>query len=411
MKTSSGHTSKFSRFLRSVMRDRRGNVVLIFALSSFVLMGFIGGAVDFSRVDSVRRAMQDAADLAVLRTMNMNSATDSQRSTAADTAFNQNFTKQDASNVTRALQRNVDGKTINESYVVKANVTSYFGAFFGKDSYPVTVVAKAMTELDTYEIAFVLDTTGSMAQSGKMPNLKSSVDSALASLLSDTGVNFSNSKVAIVPFNTQVRLSNTTISTMHSLGILQGWSGSCVTDRDHVNNFDVTADPATVAAPLSQYQLRNCDFSNGKDVQGLSANIASARGFIQTLQPDGNTNITIGVQWGMEALSPNQPFTGAVPFGDKTVQKYMIVVTDGDNTANGWTGDQAQIDARTAKACANAKAKGITVFTVKVIQGNSNMLRGCASDPTYFYDLKTASQLNAAMAGIFKSITKTRLTA
>lgn len=410
MKTSSGRQSVFTRFLSSLWHDRRGNVFLIFGLSSFVLMGFVGGAVDFSRVDSVRRAMQDAADLAVLRTMNMNSASDSQRSIAADIAFDQNFTKQDASNVTRKLERTVDGKKISENYVVKANVTSYFGAFFGKDTYPVTVVSKAMTELDTYEIAFVLDTTGSMAQSGKMPNLKTSVDAALASLLTN-GANVSNSKVAIVPFNTQVRLSNSTISTMHSLGILQGYSGSCVTDRDHANNYDVSAIPATTGVPLSQYQLRNCDFGNGKEVQGLSTSISSARGFIQTLQPDGNTNITMGVQWGMEVLSPNQPFTGAVPFEDKTVQKYMIVVTDGDNTANGWTNNTAQINARTAMACANAKAKGITVFTVKVIQGDSNMLRACASDPTYFYDLKTASQLNQAMAGIFKAITKTRLTA
>lgn len=410
VKTTSGRQSALSRFLSSLWHDRRGNVVLIFGLSSFVLMGFVGAAVDFSRVDSVRRAMQDAADLAVLRTMNMNSSTDALRTAAANTAFDQNFTKQDASNITRTLERTVDGKKVNENYVVRANVTSYFGAFFGKDTYPVTVVSKAMTELDTYEIAFVLDTTGSMAQAGKMPNLKSSVDTALASLLSN-GVNASNSKVAIVPFNTQVRLSNSTISAMHNLGILQGYSGSCVTDRDHLNNYDVSADPATAGVPLSQYQLRNCDFGNGKEVQGLSTSISSARSFIQTLQPDGNTNITMGVQWGMEALSPNQPFTGAVPFGDTSAQKYMIVVTDGDNTANGWTTNQAQIDARTAKACANAKARGITVFTVKVIEGNSNMLRGCASDPTYFYDLKTASQLNAAMAGIFKSITKTRLTA
>ena len=411
VKPSSGLQSVFTRFMKSMCRDSRGNVVLIFGLSSFVLMGFVGAAVDFSRIDSVRRAMQDAADLAVLRTMNMNSASDSQRSTAANTAFDQNFGKQDASNITRTLERVVDGKKVSENYVVKAVVPSYFGAFFGKDSYPVTVVSKAMTEMDTYEIAFVLDTTGSMAQSGKMPNLKSSVDAALASLLTN-GANVSNSKVAIVPFNTQVRLNNTAISTMHTLGILQGYSGSCITDRDHSNpmNYDTSAEPAAITKPLSQYQLRNCDFGNGKEIQGLNASIASARSFIQTLQPDGNTNITIGVQWGMEVLSPNQPFTGAVPFEDKTVKKYMIVVTDGDNTANGWTGTTSEINTRTAMACANAKARGITVFTVKVIEGNSNMLRGCASDPTYFYDLKTADQLNAAMAGIFKSITKTRLT-
>ncbi|HVZ29097.1 MAG TPA: VWA domain-containing protein, partial [Asticcacaulis sp.] len=126
--------------------------------------------------------------------------------------------------------------------------------------------------------------------------------------------------------------------------------------------------------------------------------------------PGGNTNITIGVQWGMEALSPSAPLTGGVAFGDTSAKKYMIVVTDGDNTANAWTNVTSQIDARTALACTNAKAKGITVFVVKVIEGNSSLLRGCASKPEYFYDLTNASQINGALSGIFDTIKKTRLT-
>lgn len=398
-----------SRFLNTFRRDRCGNVLMLFGITAFALVGVVGGAIDFSRIASAKRAMQDAADLAVLRTMNLNAGTDAQRKTAADIAFAQNFDYPDVSNVTKTYQRTIDGRLIDANYVVKGTVASYFGAFFGKDRYDVTVEAKARTEQDTYEIAFVLDTTGSMAQSSKMPNLKSSVDTALASLLTN-GVNTSNSKVAIVPFNTGVRLSPATMSTMWSNGLVQGGAGSCVTDRNQAGNYDVSGDAASSSNFNSKYLLTPCYSGNIKEAQGLSTNINQARSFIQTLQPDGNTNITIGVQWGMEALSPNAPFTGAVAFHDSTVEKYMIVVTDGDNTANRWTSNQAQIDARTAVACSNAKALGITVFTVKVIQGNSNMLRACASSPDKFYDLTNASQLNTAMAGIFKTITKTRLT-
>jgi hypothetical protein len=56
------------------------------------------------------------------------------------------------------------------------------------------------------------------------------------------------------------------------------------------------------------------------------------------------------------------------------------------------------------------QGQGHTVFVVKVIEGNSNLLRGCASKPEYFYDLTNASQINGALSGIFDTIKKTRLT-
>ncbi len=395
-------------FLQKFRRDEGGNVFMIFGLSVVALFSLVGGAVDFSRVEIARRSIQDAADAAVLSTMSMATASDADRQAMADTTFHQNFNKSDVAISDAVLTHDTEGRAVNEGYEVKATVTSYFGGLFGMDHYDLDVVSKAQTTLDKFEIAFVLDSTGSMADANKMPNLKSSVDSALKSLLNSSGVNVSDSRVAIVPFNTQVRLSPATMSSLTSLGLADYSPGSCVIDRSQA--YDVTADAAQSGNFQSLYPVRPCDYSTTKEIQGLSNNIASARSFIQTLQPGGNTNITVGVQWGMEALSPNQPLTGAVPFGDTTAKKFMIVVTDGDNTANRWTNNQSQIDARTALACKNAKAKGITLYTVKVIEGNSNMLRACASDPSYFYDLTSASQLNSTMANIFKSINRTRLT-
>ena len=389
-------------------RNERGNVILIFGLGAFVFLGIVGGAVDFSYVYKARRDIQDAADAAVLTTMSMTTASDADRQAAADKVFHENFKNSNVTLESPVLVRDTKDRTTTETYEVKAKVPAYFGGLFKMNEYDLDITSKAQTTLDKFEIAFVLDSTGSMADANKMVNLKTSVDGALSSLLNSAGVNASGSKVAIVPFNTQVRLNATTLGNMTSLGLAQNGGGNCVVDRSQ--SYDVTADPAQSGNAQSLYPIQPCQYSTTKEVQGLSDNINNARSFIQTLQPGGNTNITVGVQWGMEALSPNQPLTGAVPFGDTTASKYMIVVTDGDNTANRWTSNQTLIDARTALACANAKAKGITVYTVKVIQGNSNLLRACASDPTYFYDLTSAAQLNSAMSSIFKSINRVRLT-
>ncbi|MBW8881273.1 MAG: VWA domain-containing protein, partial [Asticcacaulis sp.] len=185
------------------------------------------------------------------------------------------------------------------------------------------------------------------------------------------------------------------------------WLG-CIIDR--TQPYDTQADAPTTANVATLYPARACATTNLKPVQGLSSDIKTARAFVQTLTPGGNTNISIGVQWGMEVLSPTQPFTGGVQFKDEVTRKYMIVVTDGTNTANRWTSTASAIDARTALACENAKKLGITIFVVKVIEGNSDMLRKCASDPAYFYDLTSASQINTALNSAFEAIKKTRLT-
>lgn len=571
-------------------RDCGGNTILMFGLSLFAIILAIGCAIDMTRVMTARKNMQDAADAALLAIMIKSaSTTQDQRVTWAASAFDKNFHNPSVYGVNKVLTNTATGTTISQSYAVTANVTSYFGGFIGIDHYNVKVLAKAESQMQTSEIALVLDSTGSMADSNKMTNLKSSVDSVLASLLNSSGVNVSNTKVAIVPFNTQVKIAQGTALTYVDYGAesmsegcknisgtictaawdvydkicngltdqtacrasVKGWSNvtspaadgsyfttvtfkanvngntvtftdiyktkttttaaysytdetgvhnvaagtststgffsaststasgsgglgvaptttdpngyksiaggslvynvsnsggygsvaakttvstvngtsrtylypayndtktawtGCVIDRTKPYDTQVTAPTASIAATL--YPARTCATSTLKPVQALSTNIATARSFVQTLTPGGNTNITIGVQWGMEVLSPTDPFVGGVNFNDPLTHKYMIIVTDGENTANrDYTSSNpanaVNIDPRTALACTNAKAQGITVFVVKVIEGNSDMLRACASRSDYFYDLSSASQLNTALSAVFEAIKKTRLT-
>jgi len=143
----------------------------------------------------------------------------------------------------------------------------------------------------------------------------------------------------------------------------------------------------------------------------MTTSISSTKTYVNNLVANGNTNITVGVQMGMELLSPDTPYTQGVAWGDEDMDKYMIVVTDGDNTADRWYGSSqsSSIDARTALACQAAKDKGITLFVVRVMDGNSDMLQKCATKTIYYYDLSSASQLSAAMSDIFLRIGKLRI--
>jgi Mg-chelatase subunit ChlD len=88
----------------------------------------------------------------------------------------------------------------------------------------------------------------------------------------------------------------------------------------------------------------------------------------------------------------------------------MIIITDGQNTDSRWFKNTVDIDKRTKLACEAANAQGITVFVVRVMEGNSDLLKDCATKDEYYYDLTSASQLNTALSSVFEAIKKTRLT-
>ena len=87
--------------------------------------------------------------------------------------------------------------------------------------------------------------------------------------------------------------------------------------------------------------------------------------------------MTIGLVWGWHALTKSEPLTqGSDPAPDK--DKVIVLLTDGDNTQNRWGSSGSSIDARTALACANAKAANIKIYTVRVIDGDATC---CATAP------------------------------
>ena len=57
---------KFCRTLAGFRTARGGNVAITFALATLPILGFVGAAVDYSRANSVKAAMQTALDSTAL---------------------------------------------------------------------------------------------------------------------------------------------------------------------------------------------------------------------------------------------------------------------------------------------------------------------------------------------------------
>jgi hypothetical protein len=140
----------------------------------------------------------------------------------------------------------------------------------------------------------------------------------------------------------------------------------------------------------------------------LSTDWTALNAKIDQMTPTGNTNVTIGLAWGFQLLSPVAPFNAPAPATD--LDKVIIILTDGQNTQNRWSSTASVIDARTSKVCDNIKAANIKLYTVRVIDGDVTLLKGCASKPDMYYDVQQASQLSSVFSSIAQNLANLRIT-
>ncbi|WP_322187802.1 VWA domain-containing protein [Fulvimarina sp. 2208YS6-2-32] len=172
----------------------------------------------------------------------------------------------------------------------------------------------------------------------------------------------------------------------------------CFVDR--TQPYDTTNDAMTLAIPATIYPEASCATPTLEPITGLTKDLNKVNAAAQKLTPSGNTNITIGIQWGMEAFTPASPFTGAQNGDD--VRKIMVILTDGENTQNRWMGsrNRKEINQRTLLACENARKAGIEIHTINLVEGDAKLLSACASNKSFFYQVATAGELEEAFETI-----------
>ena len=170
-------------------------------------------------------------------------------------------------------------------------------------------------------------------------------------------------------------------------------------------------------------------------IRRLTTDYTSLRSWVDQLEADGNTNIPIGLMWGWNMLTPHAPFSDGVAYNTPKVKKIIVLMTDGENTISQrdtpndssysssayiWQGRvlkannqplqqgasnadrTAALDSRLSKLCANIKAKGIEIYTIRVevTSGTNELLKTCASGRDYFYDVHNSSTLTQ----VFESV-------
>lgn len=419
----------FQRFIES----QRASVVPLFALSIVPILGLVGAAVDYTRASAVRTSIQAAADATALAMSKTAGSVDLPAlQTLSFAHFQAVFNQPAAQN----LAVTTSYSTTNGSQIVvtgSATIKTMFMGVMGLQEFNVSASGTAVWGMTRLRIALALDNTGSMRSDGKMTALKAAAKNLLTQLQGVT-TKEGDVYVSIVPFNKDVNAgagnhaadwidwsewdeANGTCSKSYytkksscvsNSGVWtpanhDTWNG-CVIDRDQ--NYDTTNTTPTSGGTLFlAQQYTSCPVS----VMPLSYDWTALSSKIDTMTSVGNTNITIGLQWGWQSLSSGAPLNAPPEDPNYKYEKVIILLTDGENTQNRWSTNQSSIDARTQRACDNAKAAGVKIYTVLVMEGNQTLLRNCATDPTKYFYLTSADQLISTFDTIGTNLTRLRI--
>lgn len=186
------------RLLRRFAADRHGNIGLVAAVASVPLVMAVGMAIDYSMLVNKKNELQQTTDAAAL----------------AIAREGQKITDEKAREIARQFlvgtltspYRNLKVSRVGSEVTVQADIDAQtsFGGLFGYSGQWVAARSSADIAYASYEIALVLDTTGSMA-GGKLAAMKDAVIGLIDTM--SLQVNDEDKlKFALVPFATFVNV-------------------------------------------------------------------------------------------------------------------------------------------------------------------------------------------------------------
>lgn len=426
----STHLSKAWSLLEAFRRDERGNVAILFAASLIPVLGLVGAAIDYSRANAIKTTMQAAADstaLAVSKTAT--SQTSAQVQSSADTYFRALVTNPDAT-VTNITATYSKASVSNIKVDATATMKTQFMGLLGFPSLTIAVSSTTAWGNTRLRVALALDNTGSMSSSGKMTALKTAAKNLIDQLRSSAN-NPGDVYISIIPFSKDVNIggsanynqnwvkwndwdnANKTCTSWNKWGSCTGytanahstWNG-CIMDRDQ--NYDISNAAPVVGTAATLFPAEQYGYCP-VELKPLSYDWTALKSKIDSMTPNGNTNITIGLVWAWHSLTQGSPL--AAPAEDPTYdyQKVIILLTDGENTQNRFSSSTSAIDARTQAACTDAKAAGITIYTILVMEGTASLLQNCASSSSNYYYLTSANQIITTFDTIGTQLTRLRV--
>jgi Flp pilus assembly protein TadG len=460
--SSASHVRFFSPQARRFGPARDGNVAVVFALALLPIFAFIGAAIDYSRANMARSAMQSALDSTALmlsRDLAQGTITSTQIGATAQSYFSALYTNKEAGSISVSATYTAASTGKGPTIAVNASgsIPTDFMKVVGLPSVNFNASSSTSWGANLLRVALVLDNTGSMADHNKIGALQTAAKN-LVTQLSALAQNTGDVMISVVPFELDVNVgtSNANASWLrwdrwdpstyncyggtnanymsystcldhgytwnHTVGSPNHsqWNG-CVGDRDKSYDVDATVPSSTTTDFVADQDV----YCPDAQLLPLTSSWSSVNSTINAMSPNGATNQTIGLQWGWLSLLQQDPLNAPAEPSTSSYQHIIILFTDGLNTGDRWYGDfsnqSSQVDTRMKTLCDNIKAvkdpnnpsnSKFTIYTVQIDTdgaGQSAVLPYCASDSSKFFMLTKSNQIATAFSEIGTEISKLRV--
>ncbi len=396
-------------------RDERGVIAVLFAIVALPLLMMVGGAVDYAMAGRLKQQMQSALDAAVLAAGSRASGrTPAQIEQDARSVFAIQF---QASGMP-APSVSVTMGTSSLDMSATLEMPTVFLGIIGMSSIPIGAQAQTAWSMVRLRIALALDNTGSMSDDGKMAALQTSTLNLLTQLQNSAKA-AGDVYVSIVPFAKVVSVGtgNANASWIRWTDAYScnwwycylDWDGA-IQDRDQP--FDISNAPPVGNSRLFPALRASSTYGTPQPIVGATNNWATLRATVAAMSPAGNTNQGIGLAWAWQTLTQGAPMNPPPLDSGFTYQRVIILISDGLNTENRFSGNASTIDARQRQLCDAIKNDGVTLYTIQVNtvgDPKSAVLEYCASSSDRFVMMTTATQLNSVLAQIGGQLTRLRL--
>lgn len=371
-------------------RDARGNVSIMFAGTSLLLVIGIAVGVDYTNMTKQQTVLQAQVDAAVL---------------AAAAAEVDNKSPADNHKIREAAAKEVmiangydpsGGKySINDkSGIVEISAsrsyTPLFAGILGVEKLDLSATAASPIPNETkVDVVLVLDNTESMSVDGKMDALKTGATNLIETIeKSDSGT-----KIGLVPFARYVRVDKKlkkaawidipaefdhsrkykknkqtggtckdvpytdTVDGVKKEKKKKKCTGATYEEVDAVQEYKARWNGCLGTRPFPHsekdetYSVKIPGLLNvlprGKhkgsptldkysacprQITPMTDNYKSLKKQIDGMWTTDNTYMPTGLIWGQRVLSPGEPFDNAIKKGETAPKQYLILMTDGHNT-------------------------------------------------------------------------------
>ncbi len=460
------------RKIRALRQDKRGNVAIIFAMTTFPIFILTGFALDLQQVNTARNKVQHILDSAVIagaREM-QEGATDSEINNYVKNYIEASIRSSGGSYSCDDPVSTVTSGEQDISVTIDCAQPTSLMQLVGTNQLNFGVTSASTYGIGKVDIAMVFDVSGSMDWDGKMEALKVAAEDAVDVLLPPDSnlVDTGDVRIAMTSYSSMVdagdffhavtnenktrtytdsydvtRSEDVYVCTRYrrngscrsgywdrryyteTVNVSKTITNTCVKERNGTEAF-TDADPgpfAWIEPAVAKYNQSYWGGSWSEETCNeipplpLTSDRQDLLDYIDDLEPNGGTAGHLGIAWGWYMIAEDWASVwpnGSDPwaYDEPDTAKAMILMTDGDflNWHNPDEGHGDSFD-QAMVLCDAIKDEGIRIYTVafQAPSQGQEILSYCASGEDFAFEPDNADELQDAYTKIAQSISDLRI--